>query len=95
MHIVRNSIETRRGPDEWFTGEGYIDTIAVPSEDSVLSASSVHFAPKARSGCAGVRAHETNIVHVEDQPPADEQSPLWQSGGRPGSWWGTLRGTRR
>ena len=32
MQITRNSIETRRGPSEWFTGEVYIDAVAAPSD---------------------------------------------------------------
>ena len=49
MQITRNSIETRRGPSEWFTGAVYIDTVAEPSGGSRLSASSVHFTPGARN----------------------------------------------
>jgi quercetin dioxygenase-like cupin family protein len=49
MQITRNSIETRRGPGEWFTGAVYVDTVAAPSNGSRLSASSVHFTPGART----------------------------------------------
>src|SRR5580765_4209452 len=49
MQITRNSIETRRGPSEWFTGEVYIDAVAEPSDASPLSANSVHFTPGART----------------------------------------------
>jgi quercetin dioxygenase-like cupin family protein len=49
MQITRNSIETRRGPSEWFTGAVYLDTVAAPSNGSRLSASSVHFTPGART----------------------------------------------
>ena len=49
MQITRNSIETRVGPSEWFTGAVYIDSVAVPSATSRLSASSVHFTPGART----------------------------------------------
>ena len=49
MQITRNSIETRVGPSEWFTGAVYIDSVAVPSASSRLSASSVHFTPGART----------------------------------------------
>jgi quercetin dioxygenase-like cupin family protein len=49
MQITRNTIETTRGPSEWFTGAVYIDTIATPSEPSRLSASSVPFTPGART----------------------------------------------
>jgi quercetin dioxygenase-like cupin family protein len=49
MQITRNTGETRPGPSEWFTGEVYLDTVAAPSEESRLSASSVHFTPGART----------------------------------------------
>jgi len=49
MQITKNSIETRVGPSEWFTGAVYIDTVAAPSDSSRLNASSVHFTPGART----------------------------------------------
>jgi quercetin dioxygenase-like cupin family protein len=45
----RNTTDTRTGPQEWFTGAVYIDTVAAPSGQSRLSASSVHFMPGART----------------------------------------------
>jgi quercetin dioxygenase-like cupin family protein len=49
MEITRNRLDTMRGPSDWFTGAVYIDTVATPSNASRLSASSVHFAPGART----------------------------------------------
>lgn len=49
MQITKNSLDTRAGPSDWFTGAVYIDTVAVPSDGSRLSASSVHFTPGART----------------------------------------------
>jgi quercetin dioxygenase-like cupin family protein len=49
LQITRSSIETRRGPSEWFTGAVYVDAVAAPSNGSRLSASSVHFTPGART----------------------------------------------
>src|SRR5436190_23084423 len=49
MQITRNNLETNPGPSEWFTGQVYIDSVASPSEDSRLNASSVHFTPGART----------------------------------------------
>jgi quercetin dioxygenase-like cupin family protein len=49
MQITRNSLDTAAGPSDWFTGSVYIDPVAVPSNGSRLSASSVHFAPGART----------------------------------------------
>ena len=49
MQITRNSIETARGPSDWFSGAVFIDTVAAPSSGSRLHAVSVHFAPGART----------------------------------------------
>jgi quercetin dioxygenase-like cupin family protein len=49
MQITRNSLETTPGPSEWFTGTVYIDAVATPSGASRVSASSVRFAPGART----------------------------------------------
>ncbi|MGI8551423.1 MAG: (R)-mandelonitrile lyase [Dehalococcoidia bacterium] len=49
MQITKNSISTRQGPSEWFTGAVYVDTVATPTGNSRLNASSVHFTPGART----------------------------------------------
>jgi quercetin dioxygenase-like cupin family protein len=49
VEITRSSLETGRGPSDWFTGDVYIDTIAVPAQDSRVNASAVHFTPGART----------------------------------------------
>jgi quercetin dioxygenase-like cupin family protein len=49
VQITRSSIDTRRGPEEWFTGAVYLDAVAVPSDASRVSASNVHFTPGART----------------------------------------------
>ncbi|HMD56728.1 MAG TPA: cupin domain-containing protein [Solirubrobacteraceae bacterium] len=49
MQITRNSLETKAGPGDWFTGTVYIDAIAAPVEPSRLGAASVHFTPGART----------------------------------------------
>ena len=49
MQMTRSSLETRRGPSEWFTGEVYIDAVAEPAGGTQLSASNVHCAPGART----------------------------------------------
>src|SRR5262249_48595722 len=46
---VGSSIDTAKGPSDWFTGDVYIDTVAVPSGPSHVSASAVHFTPGART----------------------------------------------
>lgn len=49
MQITRNSLETNRGPSDWFTGAVYIDPVASASAPSRLAAASVHFTPGART----------------------------------------------
>ena len=49
MQITRNSIETGRGPEDWFTGAVFVDPIATPSNGSRIGAASVHFTPGART----------------------------------------------
>jgi len=49
MQMTRNDTATTPGPSDWFTGAVYLDPVAVPSDASRLSATSVHFAPGART----------------------------------------------
>ena len=49
MQITRNSIATRKGPAEWFTGDVTIDAVAEPAGPARISANSVHFTPGART----------------------------------------------
>jgi len=49
MQITRSSLATGKGPDQWFTGDVYVDTITNPTTPSRLQAASVHFTPGART----------------------------------------------
>src|SRR5436853_2441859 len=49
MQITRSSIETQKGPADWFTGDVYIDAIAAPAGTSTFAAANVHFTPGART----------------------------------------------
>jgi quercetin dioxygenase-like cupin family protein len=49
MQITRSTLETGRGPAEWFSGDVYIDTIAAPTSTYRVSAANVHFTPGART----------------------------------------------
>jgi quercetin dioxygenase-like cupin family protein len=49
MKITRNSLQTVRGPSDWFTGVVFIDTVAEPTDDFRCAAASVHFTPGART----------------------------------------------
>ncbi len=49
MQITRGSLPTSKGPDTWFTGDVYVDTVAAPAGPSRTGAALVHFAPGART----------------------------------------------
>lgn len=50
MQITRNSIETMKGPADWFTGDVYVDAVAaIADPSSRVAAASVHFTPGART----------------------------------------------
>lgn len=49
MKITRSTQETMAGPEDWFTGTVYVDTIAAPEASSRFEAANVHFAPGART----------------------------------------------
>jgi quercetin dioxygenase-like cupin family protein len=49
MQITRSSIETAKGPSDWFTGDVYIDIIAANPEPSRANAAIVHFTPGAHT----------------------------------------------
>ena len=49
MQITRSSVETSRGPADWFTGAVYLDAIAAPSPPARVAAANVHFTPGART----------------------------------------------
>jgi len=49
MNITRSSIDTRKGPEEWFTGDVYIDAVAAAPAPARVQANLVHFTPGART----------------------------------------------
>ena len=49
MQITRSSIDTQKGPADWFTGDVYIDAVAAPAGTSTFAAANVHFTPGART----------------------------------------------
>ena len=49
MQIAKQGLETTAGPSDWFSGSVFLDAVAAPSNGSRVSASSVHFAPGART----------------------------------------------
>ena len=44
-----SSIDTQKGPADWFTGDVYIDAVAAPAGSSTFAAALVHFTPGART----------------------------------------------
>jgi quercetin dioxygenase-like cupin family protein len=49
MEITRSSIDTAKGPDDWFTGDVYIDAVAAAPAPARVQANLVHFTPGART----------------------------------------------
>jgi quercetin dioxygenase-like cupin family protein len=49
MEIIRSSIDTAKGPEDWFTGDVYIDAVAAAPAPARVQAASVHFTPGART----------------------------------------------
>ena len=45
MQITHSSIDTQKGPADWFTGDVYIDAIAAPAGTTTFAAALVHFTP--------------------------------------------------
>ena len=49
MEITRSSSDTAKGPDAWFTGDVYIDSVAAAAAPARVQANLVHFTPGART----------------------------------------------
>src|SRR3954462_12402472 len=49
MQITHSSIDTQKGPADWFTGDVYIDALAAPAGTSTFASALVHFTPGART----------------------------------------------
>lgn len=49
LQITRSSVDTVKGPADWFTGDVYIDAVAAAPAPSRVSANLVHFMPGART----------------------------------------------
>ena len=49
MEITRSSIDTAKGPDTWFTGDVYIDSVGAAPAPARVQANLVHFTPGART----------------------------------------------
>jgi quercetin dioxygenase-like cupin family protein len=49
MQITHSSPDTTKGPPDSFTGDVYIDAVAVPAGTSTVAAAHVHFTPGART----------------------------------------------
>jgi quercetin dioxygenase-like cupin family protein len=49
MNITRSSLDTAKGPADWFTGDVYIDTVAAPESSARAASALVHFTPGAHT----------------------------------------------
>ncbi len=49
MEITRSGLDTGKGPDDWFTGDVYIDPVAAAAAPARVQANLVHFTPGART----------------------------------------------
>ncbi len=49
MEITRSSIQTMKGPAEWFTGDVYIDAVAAAPAPARVQGNLVRFTPGART----------------------------------------------
>src|SRR4051794_10153343 len=49
MKFTKSSGQTAKGPEAWFTGTVFIDTIRNPDEQSAIGCAHVRFAPGART----------------------------------------------
>ena len=49
MQITRSGADTVKGPDDWFTGDVYIDPVAAAPAPGRVQANLVHFTPGART----------------------------------------------
>jgi quercetin dioxygenase-like cupin family protein len=49
VQITRSSIDTAKGPADWFTGDVYIDAVAAAPAPARAQAALVHFTPQART----------------------------------------------
>ena len=49
MQITRSSIDTAKGPADWFTGDVYIDAVVATPAPGRTQANLVHFTPGART----------------------------------------------
>jgi quercetin dioxygenase-like cupin family protein len=49
MKITRSSLDTAKGPADWFTGDVYIDAVAAPEAPARAGSALVHFTPGART----------------------------------------------
>src|SRR3954467_2524089 len=49
MEITRSGLDTGKGPEDWFTGDVYIDPVAAAPPPGRVQANLVHFTPGART----------------------------------------------
>jgi hypothetical protein len=95
MQISRSSIDTQKGPADWFTGDVYIDAVAAPAGTSTFAAALVHFTPGARTAWH-THPHGQTIFVTEgiglcqrEGGPSRSSIPATASSSRPARTTGT------
>src|SRR5256714_827329 len=62
MEITRSGLDTGTGPEDWFTGDVYIDSVAAAPPPGRGQANLVHFTPGARTAWHTLRLGQTIYV---------------------------------
>jgi hypothetical protein len=75
MQITRSSIDTQKGPADWFTGDVYIDAVAAPAGSSTFAR---------RRGALHARAHRLAHPPARPDDPRHRGRGAVSTRGRPG-----------
>ena len=72
MQIVRSSLDTGIGPEDWFSGDVYIDPVAAAPRPSRVSAALVHFMlgsnlspTRNTTGCPKANSEQASILDFD------------------------------
>jgi quercetin dioxygenase-like cupin family protein len=81
MQITRNSIDTTKGPGDWFTGDVYIDAVAAAPAPARVQANLVHFTPGARTAWhthpLGQTIYVTEVIRPGDRVFFEPDEDHW------------------
>ncbi len=74
---LRPKQQTTRAPEQWFTGEVWVDPIARPDDSAHASVSAVHFHPGARSAWHSHSTGQTLYVTEGEGRVQSQGEPLY------------------